>query len=630
MYLGEVCREDFVLIQANCTVALARQLIERLNPAHVIVHRTAPAEYYYLYSKSNVLEHLKGKSDKTAVADAIGLHEYAATPAYDAFSDAAKVSDRAVVIEAGHVVGFYDKTIPPSSAGTRARGGRRAGTTRGAGATRGVGPTSAPERVPRSLIADFPEQVQLKETSSLLVSLSGEPGTGINLPIALPKGAVIDVIVQANRGFLMEGKGEGSLVVDDPQARSTLQFKLKATELGVGKITVLAFNQQQGQGTITLAPTVVPATSTAGQRREYKQTFESAVRVIQPDLSLMIFEDQSNGKTSLTFRLSALDPKFGLHLKSFGPVELRVDPLKYFQEFFEDIENLPLETLEQKAIAEQKLAAKGCLLFEKAIPKDLQVLLWSVRNQIKSVQIDSQEPWIPWEICRLQGNENGKIVEGPFFSEAFAITRWLMEIGMKPSLKLSNIALVLPRDSGLANAESEGAYVQSLRNGGRKVTRIPATYLEVIAEMKKGEYDGWHFTGHGSFAEKDPNRSAMMLEESQQLMPEDLSGVVKNVGNNGPLVFLNACQIGRSSLSLTGIGGWASRFLDAGAAAFIGAYWSVFDKAALQFAIELYDRLVKGISIGQATQQARLAIRELKDPTWLAYTVFADPAARIH
>ncbi len=624
MYLREVCREDFVLIQADWTVAMARLLIERLSPTHVVVHRTVPQEYHYLYGKAEALELLQGKGDQ-AVSVALDLHECTSTPISDAYSDSATAPLRSVVVEAGRAIGFYDKTILPWSAGTRSGGAPDITGTRGVKNVQ----DAAKELVPRSLIADFPEQVRLEETYSLLISFSMEGEKGISLPVALPKAAVFDVVVQTKRGFVLEGTGEGSLIIDGPQATSTLRFKLRATDVGAGKITVFAFHQQQLQGSITLAPMVVPSTSAVGRRREHKQTVEAGVRVIQPDLSLMIFEGQSNGKTSLTFRLSALDPKLGFHFKPFGPVELRVDPLKYFQEFFDDVENLPLKTRQERAIAEQKLAAKGSLLFEKAIPLDLQAVLWSVRNQIKSVQIESEEPWIPWEICKLEGKENGKLVEGPFFCEAFAITRWLMGLGIKPILKLSNMALVLPRDSGLKSAASEGSYVLSLASGGRKVTRVPATYLDVMAEMKKGEYDSWHFTGHGGFAATDPNRSVMVLENGQRVMPEDLSGIVKNVGTTEPLVFLNACQIGRSALSLTGIGGWASRFLEAGAGAFVGAYWSVYDQAAQEFSQALYSRLVGGMSIGQAAKEARLAIKPLGDPTWLAYTVFADSAARI-
>lgn len=629
MYLHEVCNENFALVQADWTVAVAREVTERLSPSHVIVHRrdqavavgaqhpVALAEYYYLYNKAEFLSFLgPQRSDKTLVKDAIGLHEYGATPTSGAYSDAAKAPTRSVVIEGGHVVGFYDKSIPPDSPGTlnlkRAGGPVRAG---------GGPPVS------RSLIADFPEQVPLQQTQSLLVSLSVQPGKGGSLPIVLPSGAMIDVVVQPNLGFALEGVGEGSLVIDDP-ARSTLQFKLKGTQLGVGMVTVFAFHQQQLQGLITLAPTVVPATDSVGPRRSHQEMVEESIRVSEPDLSLLIFNENVSGRPGLSFRLTALDANLGFHLKPFGPVNLQVEPLKYFQDFFEDIENLPLGTPQQRAFAQQRLAAKGCLLFEKAIPHDLQLALWSLRNQIKSVQIDSQEPWIPWEICKLEGEENGKLVEGPFFCEAFAISRWRMGIGMKPALKLRNMALVVPRNSSLPNAASERTFIESLANGGRKVTSVPATYLDVIAEMKKGEYDGWHFTGHGGFSASDPNRSGMVLED-QQLTPEDLCGVVKNVGNPKPFVFLNACQIGRNALSLTGIGGFASQFVDAGAGAFVGAYWSVYDQPAHDFAVSLYRGLLNGLTIGKAVQEARLAIKPLGDPTWLAYTVFADPTAKL-
>jgi len=270
------------------------------------------------------------------------------------------------------------------------------------------------------------------------------------------------------------------------------------------------------------------------------------------------------------------------------------------------------------------------MLFEKLLPTDLQVLLWQLRDRIKVLRVDSEEPWIPWELCKLQGREDGRVVEGPFLCEAFAMTRWLPGIGFKPTLLLKNMALVLPRDSGLPMATSEGEYLLSLANGGRRVKRVPATYLDLIAALAKGEYDGWHFTGHGGFRVPDPNRSAMLLENREELKPEDLGGVVANLGLARPLVFLNACQIGRSALSLTDIGGWAAQFLRAGAAAFIGAYWSVYDQAAHDFALAFYSRLLAGLPVAQAAQEARAAIKPLGDPTWLAYTVFADPLAIVH
>jgi CHAT domain-containing protein len=101
----------------------------------------------------------------------------------------------------------------------------------------------------------------------------------------------------------------------------------------------------------------------------------------------------------------------------------------------------------------------------------------------------------------------------------------------------------------------------------------------------------------------------------------------------GPFVFFNACQSAQGGLTLTGVGGWAQRFIRPSfdrfaAAAFIGSYWSVYDEAAHAFATSLYPRIFAGEPIGEAVKEARRAVRSAADPlTWLAYTVYADPLA---
>ena len=616
MYVHEVTSDSYVSLRATSRVGKARELLERLNPTHLIVHRSEPSDFYYLYTKSEAMAILGNHDAQATLFDALNLHEYTATPTRDAFTGADLVPNRAVVMEEGRVVGFFDANVPRTEKGTRRGDGER-----GPGGVR---------LVPRSLETQFPDQVFLAEIVSLLVSLSAEPAQGSALPIALPVGSAIDVIVVPKRGLILEGKGEGALVVSDGQEILPLQFKLRATELGSAKLQVLAFHQGQPLGAITLAPTVVPAEQAVGETRvSRQQNMPSITAAHQPDLTLLILEHQSNGQPALTFRLTAADAGLGFNLKPFGPVTLRTDPFQHFQEFFKDIESWPVGSPQDKAKVEQRLAAKGSTLFEKLLPTDLQVLLWQLRDRIKVVQVQSEEPWIPWELCKLQGREDGRVIEGPYLCEAFAMTRWLPGIGFKPNLSLKNMALVLPRDSELPMATSEGEYVNSLAGRDRKVDRVPATYLDVRAALAKGKYDGWHFTGHGGFRAPDPNRSAMLLENREELTPEDLGGVVSNLGLVRPLVFLNACQIGRSALSLTDIGGWAAQFLRAGAAAFVGAYWSVYDKAAHDFARAFYGHLLAGLPIGQAAQEARAAIKPLGDPTWLAYTVFADPFATV-
>ncbi len=100
-----------------------------------------------------------------------------------------------------------------------------------------------------------------------------------------------------------------------------------------------------------------------------------------------------------------------------------------------------------------------------------------------------------------------------------------------------------------------------------------------MKEMEKG-FDEKYSSGSSFELLATLNRSAISLENQETLTSEDLSGRVNNLGRAKPVVFFNACQIGRSAMSLTDIGGWARQFLHAGAGAFIGAYWSIYDQPA--------------------------------------------------
>lgn len=137
-----------------------------------------------------------------------------------------------------------------------------------------------------------------------------------------------------------------------------------------------------------------------------------------PDLALFIFERDKEIK----FYLQSADGAYTMN--EFGPITLHT-PREYFQDFFRTIENLPLDTLDDRKKAKERLGEQGLDLFGKAVPTELQEVLWKLRDRVRTLQISSDEPWIPWEVCKLQGlSADGRIEEGPFFAEAFSVTRW--------------------------------------------------------------------------------------------------------------------------------------------------------------------------------------------------------------
>lgn len=614
IYLQDLVNYNFILFDAEQVVAQATAVAQRLKPTRIIVRRWDNGSiYHYLYAAQTFCDRLAQADGNRALVDALALHEGDATPTLDAWQDAESAPSRCVITEGDRVLGFYDAALPPVWDITRGS------TTE----------STSPPLVSRALQAEFPERVPLGQTASMLVWLTQQLGRPSALPIAVPVGTRLDIVVQAQSGFVLEGTGDGSLLVTDEAETLPLQFKLRASEIGPVRLRVLCFQNGQPLGAMTLAALVVAADQEAAGQRHSTGRPLAPLTLAQPDLTLLIFERVDQGQSVITLRLSAVDPALGLNFKSFGPIRLRLDPLRYFQDFFGDIEGLPLRTAEEQAIATRKLALKGARLFQDLLPDDLRVLLWSLRDRIRTVQVLSDEPWIPWELLKLQGQENGRTVEGPFLCEAFALTRWFPGIGRRPELRLQRLAVVIPTDSGLPCAPQERDYLRALASGQRQVTEISASYLDVVDALSRGEHDGWHFSGHGQFVAPDPNRSAILLEDKQRLCAEEICGQVSNCGLASPLVFLNACQTGREALSLTGMGGWAKGFVEAGAAGFVGSLWSVYDEAACQFAKAFYNHLLAGETIGQAARAARAAIRPLNDSTWLAYTVFADPLAMV-
>ncbi|MCB9139326.1 MAG: CHAT domain-containing protein [Caldilineaceae bacterium] len=671
MNARELADPQFILLHDHQTVAAAQAHLERMarqgiTPV-VIRQPHGQTTTYAVWSGAEAHVHLLLADADVPLSNLI--REAARAAVLTPYADATHVR-RAVVMEAGRLLGVICRTEPagprPDSAepviqNEDWRDWRDEPETMGLESLDGHAPEEAayaeepapyPAMLPdasvpkgispppqaettasetpsaRALTASGLAQVELNQPASLLVQLlaAGQSPAG-SLPVAVSPGERLDILARPQQGFILEGTDMATIIVAGMEETLPVLFKLRAAELGPGVVQLFAFRDGQPLGSMTYAAEI---TRDAAEKRSVSPVMDIPnVTPPAPDLSLLVLERSIDGETEITLRLTATDPDLGLNLKPFGPVRLRTAPAQYFQEFFRDIERLPVETEEAMRRAERRMATKGAQLFQTLFPEDLQALLWSLQDRIQAIQIQSEEPWIPWELCKLVGREDGRIVEGPFLCEAFAMTRWMPGIGQRPALTARRIGVIAPRDSGLAYAQNEFDYLMGLADDQRTVDDIPATQLDVTDAFAQGVYDVFHFTGHGVFRAPDPNHSGMELQDGEQLVPEDISGIAGNLGNATPLVFLNACQLGRSDLALTDIGGWAPQFLRAGAGAFIGAYWSVYDDSALAFAQSIYAELLSGSTVGQAAQAARRTARQSGDPSWLAYTVFAHPGAVI-
>ncbi len=313
-----------------------------------------------------------------------------------------------------------------------------------------------------------------------------------------------------------------------------------------------------------------------------------------------------------------------MRCRTFGPVTLQGDAAAYFAELLREVQDLRHDELSPEGIAEE-LADVGSDLYRRLVPDEMGELLSSFLDGegVRTLWIWSDEPWIPWELLRLPREVRSG---SPFLCEVFAVCRWLGKRPPALQLPLRQMAVVTPRDTELHRSSEELRFLLGLRRAGRAVHEIPARRAPLRDAFESGVYDGWHFSGHGPTGD-DPDRATILLEDDTRLAPRNLSGDARGLGDSSPLVFLNSCHSSRTGLSLTGVGGWAEAFLEAGAGAFLGAYWSIDDETAWLFSRSFYESFLGGTPIAEAARRARLDIRSPGDATWLAYTVYAHPLA---
>ena len=147
--------------------------------------------------------------------------------------------------------------------------------------------------------------------------------------------------------------------------------------------------------------------------------------------------------------------------------------------------------------------------------------------------------------------------------------------------------------------------------------------------IESGDFGLLHFACHNRF---DAIDGSSITLDNVRFTPTLMTtaAIDRTLEASTPTIFMNACRSAGFHATYNRLDGWACKFLEAGAAAFIGSLWAVCDGTAREFAQEFYDKLQAGCSLGEAVMQARqAAASQPDDPTWLAYAVYGDPRATI-
>lgn len=356
-----------------------------------------------------------------------------------------------------------------------------------------------------------------------------------------------------------------------------------------------------------------------------------------PDLNLRVTRGPqlADGRWSVRYRLGASDSEVGINDKEFEKI-LGGSLDGFIRGALREVESGFRSRNWSRDELKARTEALGDLFWRVLIPEELATILWELRSGEadrcpRSLLIQSDLPWIPWEILRLGRTTSRGFEAGPFLGEAFWLSKWLSGWSLRRRLSWSCVGLVIPSSSGLPALQDERAMLEAYdRPPARRVETVHASWMAVRDACAAARYDGLHFAGHGGADLQDPERSWIELEEDE-LQVGHLTGPFENLGQRHPLVFFNACRTAQDGFTLGSLGGWAQRFVEMGSGAFVGPYWKVPDRLACRFAQAFYRNLVRGDVLAQAAHRARIELRDETEghPAYLAYTVFGHPLAAL-
>lgn len=253
--------------------------------------------------------------------------------------------------------------------------------------------------------------------------------------------------------------------------------------------------------------------------------------------------------------------------------------------------------------------------------------LAALDNPPRSLFIFSDEFAFPWELVRPSGLIRNEYRELPPLGISHILGRWKPGTGALPNpqaMKVSDMALLMPDSSGLPWAVREAADLTALVPQARSIQPLRRKQLDAL--LAQDAVQVVHFSGHGDVG-ANADLTHLELEGGEKITA--MAFAASKLGKVAhPILYLNACTVGRSASVLGRAGGFAGNCVESGWSGVVAPYWAVYDPSASEFGVAFYKKLKAGRSIGEALQELRNERDD--DPTAQAYAYFGDPFARLH
>lgn len=479
------------------------------------------------------------------------------------------------------------------------------------GRPRGV--RSGPPRR-RNLLGQCPETVQPGKTFFLLARIAVSAG-GVELnsfPVP-PEGQDVRIVIHAP-GLRVLGDQQQTVRVPADGDSQPVMFELMAGSPGVRKISVTAWLDGNFLGELPVEVSVDPATSDSRPRDRYA---DLSSETVDGAVSLQVRYDRA--ANSYRFQFFDIDnPR--------EDAQLSHDPRPLVESLVNRLNQLAEGEFGYSADETRDyLMDEGTRLWQDLLPRQLREQFWERQHRITQLTIISDQDAVPWELLypRDPGHDAG------FLVEQFPVTRDVFDRPrLTRSLRLQPARFVRAQDD-LGSADAEIAAVRELLGMDESAQAVVSEFTPLRQLVNSGGFGLLHFACHNSFSALDG--SSIDLNNRRFAVTNMQNARIDHtLRPSAPLVFFNGCRTAGLAATYTKLDGWAEAFMQAGAGAFVGSLWSVTDGAAKEFAQEFYRQLRCGKILADAVTAARKAVAQQPcDPTWLAYTVYGDPRARL-
>jgi len=477
-----------------------------------------------------------------------------------------------------------------------------------------------PDPMQHYLVAEVPTRISAITDFSLLVRIA------VNLPrqprlsapikgfVPEPSGTAVTIIVQVPAQLRPIEALEQVLIVPPQGDSEPARFAFRAERPGLFKVRISAFIGGTFLGELAAEISV----EAHAQRTERRTLVSDPVNL-----------RREPGEATLQVRFDGDRYTFQLLSDSylFGPVpggELTAQPSGAIERTIAILRAMADMTSGYSANnARRWMREAGIGLWNEMVPDLIKEQFWQLRSSITAFSIVCGKDAIPWELLyplSTFGEDAG------FLVDQFPVLRRVYDQRRSRHLALGPASYVVPPRSP-GNALAEITALQ--RKLGAKSGAI-ADLETLLTLIDSGDFGVLHFACHNTF--KSDAGGSLVAMDGGPFVPALLNGAVttRALAARTPLVFINACRSAGAVPEYTQLLGWAGQFMAAGAGAFIGTLWAVPSDSAQVFAEAFYDCLKASRTLGAAVQEARRAVsRDTADPTWLAYSVYGDPAATV-